>query len=582
MRIDWFTSQETETFIEQKANVTDNPQFWYAWNFSKQKEERARKLHCDIPKTLSSFITLSREMMNGKPQWYAYRKVSRSNPGTLRPYRCSYRLQSAQGLLPYQPRAVQSICHSIVSHGAAADASDTGLGKTYVALAVCRELKVVPGIVCKLAGVSTWRDVCGIFGITPQFIVNWENAKGSTFRYVKRSQRPFSKGYIYEWNVPKNTLLIFDEAHMANNPGTHNYNLHQASKGHVSLSISATFADKSAKLRGITNLLGIFTSDEFDVWLESRGYFETREECFSAVSEIDNMRELNKIIFPEYGARLAYTDTDVKRYFPESVTQTMVVSLGEQKTNRQNALYTGMIAKAQALRAAGKQAESLVAALRYRQATELLKADVLVDIAKDLLYQGKSVCIFVNFRETMAYLARSLNTRSLIFGDQERLGVSRQKVIADFQANIQKIIVLMIEAGGSSISLHDLQGGHQRVSLICPTYQPILLKQVLGRTYRGNTKTVPIMKLVYASGTIEKQVAQVVNLKLDNISALNDGDLMEPDIFNMGVTSDDFDNSSKDVRAVSTGTEDGQAETGPVEGPDVSLYIAGPRSASEI
>jgi superfamily II DNA or RNA helicase len=540
MQIDWFTFRETDTFIEQKANVTNNGAFWYAWNFSQQKEQLARKMNCEPPNTLAKYVSLSREMINNKAQWFIYRKVSRSNPERLTPYRCTYRLQSIANLLPYQPRAVQALCSALVARGAAADASDTGLGKTYVALAACRELKVSPGIVCKLAGLDTWKEVCAIFGVVPQFIVNWEHAKGSHFRYVKRTKSPYRKGYDYAWRVPNNTILVFDEAHMANNPGTHNYGLHQAAKGHPSISISATFSDKSAKLRGITNLLGIFTSDEFDVWLQARGYYESRENQFSAVSELDNMRELNRIIFPRYGARLAYTDADVKKYFPESVIQTMVVSLGDKKTNQQNALYSEMIKKANRLREAGKQAESLVAALRYRQATELLKADTLVDLARDLIYQGKSVCVFVNFRETMAYIARALNTRSLVFGDQERLGVSRTKVIKEFQSNRQRLAVLMMEAGGSSISLHDVHGGHQRVSLICPTYRPIELKQVLGRTYRANTKSVPIMKLVYASGTIERRVAETVNLKLDNISALNDGDLMEPDVFNMGVRAEDF------------------------------------------
>jgi hypothetical protein len=540
MRIDWFTVRETETFIEQKANVTSNKGFWYAWNFSQHKETLARKMNCEPPNTLSRYVSLSREVIDGKSHWFAYRKVSRLNPESLRPYKCTYRLQSCVGLLPYQPRAVQAVCAALISHGAAADASDTGLGKTYVALAACRELKVSPGVVCKLAGIDTWKEVCAIFGVVPQFIVNWEHAKGSRFRYVKRSQKPFSKGYDYMWLIPKNTILIFDEAHLANNPGTHNYSLHQAAKGRPSISISATFADKSAKLRGITNLLGIFTHEEFDVWLQARGYYESREDQFSAVSEIDNMCELNRIIFPRYGARLAYTDPDVKNYFPESVIQTMVVSLGDKKTNAQNQLYAEMIEKANALRDAGKQAESLVAALRYRQSAELLKADVLVDLARDLIYQGKSVCVFVNFRETMAYIARSLKTRSLVFGDQERLGVSRAKVIKEFQSNKQRLAVLMMEAGGSSISLHDVHGGHQRVSLICPTFRPIELKQVLGRTYRANTRSVPIMKLVYASGTIERRVAETVNKKLDNINALNDGDLMEPDVFNMGIRADDF------------------------------------------
>ncbi len=47
------------------------------------------------------------------------------------------------------------------------------------------------------------------------------------------------------------------------------------------------------------------------------------------------------------------------------------------------------------------------------------------------------------------------------------------------------------------------------------------------------------MKLVYAAGTVEEKVADVVNRKLDNIAALNDGDLMEPDLFQLGVKRDE-------------------------------------------
>jgi len=43
---------------------------------------------------------------------------------------------------------------------------------------------------------------------------------------------------------------------------------------------------------------------------------------------------------------------------------------------------------------------------------------------------------------------------------------------------------------------------------------------------------------VYAAGTIEEKVAETVNKKLDNIAALNDGDLMEPDLFRLGVKNE--------------------------------------------
>jgi hypothetical protein len=85
----------------------------------------------------------------------------------------------------------------------------------------------------------------------------------------------------------------------------------------------------------------------------------------------------------------------------------------------------------------------------------------------------------------------------------------------------------MIDAGGQSISLHDLIGKHQRVSLISPSYQSIKIKQVFGRTRRAGSKTIPIIKLVYAANTIEEKVCARVQEKIKNIDALMDGDIRD-------------------------------------------------------
>jgi superfamily II DNA or RNA helicase len=156
-------------------------------------------------------------------------------------------------------------------------------------------------------------------------------------------------------------------------------------------------------------------------------------------------------------------------------------------------------------------------------------------MVKEYLYEGMAVCVFVNFRETLRYLSENLQTKSLIFGDQERFGLIRESVIENFQNGVERLILCMTDAGGQSVDLHDLQGRARRISLICPTYNPVALQQVLGRTLRAGSKSTPIMKLVYAAGTIEEKVAETVNRKLDNIAALNDGDLMEPDLFSLGV-----------------------------------------------
>jgi SNF2 family DNA or RNA helicase len=245
------------------------------------------------------------------------------------------------------------------------------------------------------------------------------------------------------------------------------------------------------------------------------------------------MQKISKILYPKYATRKTYNDLDVKDFFPQAVFQTHIINLSTKNEKAQNKLYKETMLKVKEYTDLGKQAEKMVAELRYRQAAELFKADVLAEIATDYIAEGKSVIIFVNFKETLAALSKMLNTKSLIFGAQEAYKLNREKIIHDFQTNSVPIILAMVDAGGTSISLHDTIGSRQRISLICPTYNPITLKQVMGRTYRAGSKTTPIIKLVYAGNTIEEKVASTVNMKLSNISALVDGDLMEPDFFNL-------------------------------------------------
>ena len=55
----------------------------------------------------------------------------------------------------------------------------------------------------------------------------------------------------------------------------------------------------------------------------------------------------------------------------------------------------------------------------------------------------------------------------------------------------------MIQAGGVGVSLHDLHGGHPRMSIISPTWSGQDLKQVLGRIHRAGSKTPAIQKIVF-------------------------------------------------------------------------------------
>jgi hypothetical protein len=503
--------------VQQATAPWSSKQFWIAWRT------------CNDP-ALKESIQIRRD----GERMTLTRIIPRDSKLKLPPIPVPYYLKSTRHLLDYQPAAVAPMVRSLLNHGCAIDGSDTGLGKTYVSLAVCRELAMRPGVVCKKAGIAGWRRACEYMGIDPLFIINWEMARTGNFPFAPRKHHAFEPRWVYSWKVPKNAVVIFDECHVACNDGTLNNQLWTSAKGKNCMFLSATFSDRPVRLASLMEMLGVCTRAQFTMWLRARGNFMNAHNELESMAPVQDMKEIHKILYPRFGARLSYGDPAVKHHFPGVVHQVELITLDNSVRITQNTLYSEFVKKAREYKEAGRQhADTMVMELRYRQAAEIMKVPVLADFAADYMQAGLSVCIFVNYRETLAALAKMLKTRSMIFGDQDRFGISRDGVIAEFQANNSRIILLMSEAGGQSIDLHDLKGAHQRISLVCPTYNPITLKQVLGRTRRARSKTIPIIKLVYAAGTVEEKVAQSVAQKLDNIEALNRGDLMESDIFDI-------------------------------------------------
>lgn len=164
-----------------------------------------------------------------------------------------------------------------------------------------------------------------------------------------------------------------------------------------------------------------------------------------------------------------------------------------------------------------------------RMRIEKLKSETIVELAEDFYQQGKSVVIFVNFLETLrrlnAEIRRVLKTDqiSLLHG---LMGLSeRDRNIQSFQQNRNRVMIVTMGTGSQSISLHDVEGGHPRVSLISPSWSGQDLLQALGRIYRAEGKSKCLQYLVYCAGTIEERIAEVINQKLRTIRAINDGDL---------------------------------------------------------
>ena len=70
-----------------------------------------------------------------------------------------YEVKTPDGLRPWQVGAVSKIVSSIKKWGAAVDGSDVGVGKTYNACGVARELNMDIMIVCPKAVKESWKRV---------------------------------------------------------------------------------------------------------------------------------------------------------------------------------------------------------------------------------------------------------------------------------------------------------------------------------------------------------------------------------------------------------------------------------------
>jgi hypothetical protein len=171
--------------------------------------------------------------------------------------------------------------------------------------------------------------------------------------------------------------------------------------------------------------------------------------------------------------------------------------------------------------------------MKARRLAELCKTPLLVDKAEDFIAEGKNVCIFLNFDDSVQGVYKRLLKSKCVTKDEIGFVIGgqnakkRQQDIDDFNADKKRVMIVNIAAGGTGISLHDLTGKYPRASLISPSWSSYNLKQAFGRIARLNGQSACFQLIVYGSRTVEEQICRRVSAKLSNLSALNDGDLME-------------------------------------------------------
>jgi SNF2 family DNA or RNA helicase len=352
--------------------------------------------------------------------------------------------------------------------------------------------------------------------------LNYESLVRGKTEYYKR------KGSQRLWTLhPERVLLIFDEDHRCKGAKSENAKMMIAAKsrGLITLSLGATSCNSPIEMRALGYLLEMHDDRGWWNWCLKNG---CKRGTFGGLTFTGNKSALKRIhdhIYKEgRGSRLKITDLPPGS-FPDGVVIPEGYDVGS--TNEIEKIYHDLWVKLEEIEHKKSDNDNpLTLQLRARQEVELLKVPVLEELARDALEADNSVVIFVNFRETLEALLRRLSGTheiSVIEGSQS--GVARDLEVKRFQRDESRICLVTTQAGGTGLSLHDVNGKHPRVSLISPSFSAIDLKQALGRIHRAGAQSPAVQKIIFAEGTVEMRVCRLVRKKLNNIDLINDDEM---------------------------------------------------------
>lgn len=453
------------------------------------------------------------------------------------------------GLLPPQVKHVQKLVDSLYLNRFAVDMSETGTGKTYAAAAVVRELNRPFAVICPKSVIHQWSGILKGFNLKAVTIINYEKlVRGNTpwLKWKKGQQdplRPFdekAKREIPVFTFPQDTLIVIDEGHKCKGTDTSNSWMMVAAKlqNYRVLVSSATVATTPLEMKAfgfLTNLHSLHNFTDFcrvhgAEWVGRWGALS-----FNLASEAarKSMLALNEYLFDTSKCSSRMKVADFGNLFPESHIVAEAFDLGSNEPKIQK-VYDEMEYELAKLEEKSENYSEHIFAIMMeaRRKAELCKVPLFVEMAEDLYDEGKSVVLFVNFTDTVAAVVKRLNKISkfknqvgfIVGGQNEK---ERVADITAFQADSKRVMVVNIAAGGTGVSLHDLNGQYPRASIISPNWSAYNMRQALGRVWRQGGKTKSYQRIVYAAKCIEEQICHRVQFKLQCLDTLNDGDLAE-------------------------------------------------------
>ncbi len=427
--------------------------------------------------------------------------------------------------------------NSLYINGVACDQSETGTGKTYVAAWIAKNLNSPVVIVCPKVVIPSWTKVLSYFGIKAHCLINYEKLiRGNTEHLSFKDGRDASAS-DYIINFPKNSLVILDEVHKCKSGTSKNsdFLIKLKMDGYKTLLLSATTATNPLEMKAFGFATTLHNLVNYRHFITDSGAYVGRfggyQIDLASQRTVEAMANIHNRLFNEYKVSSRMTRKMFDKIFPDNHVMAECFDMGTN-TDKINRVYQQMESELAALEESSVNYSQHHFAImtKARRMAELLKVPTMVEMIEDWFDEGISPVVFVNFTDTVEAIIKQLSKNrkfdgliaKIVGGQTDKV---RQADIEGFQNDTKRIMIANLAAGNAGVSLHDLNGNFARGAIISPSYSAINLLQALGRIHRAEGKTKCIQKIMFADKTIEVDACKRVQCKLNNLEALNDGDL---------------------------------------------------------
>jgi superfamily II DNA or RNA helicase len=156
---------------------------------------------------------------------------------------------------------------------------------------------------------------------------------------------------------------------------------------------------------------------------------------------------------------------------------------------------------------------------RARRATESAKLDLLLDLLRELVAEGRRVLVFSQFAEMLALIEKSLDAESIVHQTLTGQTRDRAELVARFQSGDVPVFLISLKAGGVGLNLT----AADTVIHYDPWWNPAVEAQATDRAHRiGQDKSVFVYKLI-CTGTVEEKIQDLQQRKADLAQAVLEG-----------------------------------------------------------